>query len=257
MNDNPSTGLGQDSKPIAIIAVILVAIVSGGIWWFSRSASPTNTTPAAVTATEAPIETGAPAAAPPVTLPPLEQMDSFLRPLLQALSNRPELAAWLATDDLVRQLAMAIDQTSTGDSPARDLKVLKPGGAFTVTRRGGRTFIDPASYGRYDGLVQAITSMDASKVAGIYQTIRPRLSEAYHQAGNPGSSIDAAVIKTLDVLLNTPAVTDPIEVVGGGPWVFADEDLESRLPAQKQLLRMGPENVEKLKVWLGALRDAL
>jgi len=246
----------NDNKPIAIIAVALVVILSGGIWWFSRSASPSNASPKVVTGTEAPIDNARGATA-PVNLPPLAQMDGFLRPLLEALSNRPELAKWLATDDLVRQMAMAIDQASTGDSPARDLKVLKPAGTFSATRRGARSTIDPATYKRYDGLVQTITSMDATKVANLYKTIRPRLNEAYQQAGNPGSNVESALLKTIDILLDTPAVKDPIEVVGGGPFVFTNDDLESLLPTQKQMLRMGPANVEKLQAWLKTFRDSL
>ena len=84
---------------------------------------PRNASPTAVTSTEAPIDKPPP---PPVDLPPRNQMDGFLRPLLSALSSRPELARWLATDDLIGQLAAAIDQASGGGSPARDFKVIAP-----------------------------------------------------------------------------------------------------------------------------------
>jgi len=247
----------NDNKPIAIIAVALVVLIAGGLWWFSRSARPTNASPKVVNATEAPIDNSKPAA-PPVVLPPLDQMDAFLRPMLQALSNRPELAKWLATDDLVRQLAMAIDQASAGGSPARDLKVLKPTAPFATTGRGTHSTIDPASYRRYDGLVQAVTSIDAAKAANLYKTIRPRLNEAYQQAGNPGGNVEGALIKTIDILLDTPVVKDPVRIVErGGAWAYDDDELESLLPTQRQLLRMGSANVEKLLAWLRAFRDAI
>ena len=248
----------NDNKPIAVIAVALVALLGGGFWYFSRTNKPAaNATPKVVTATDAPIDSKAPAEK-PVILPPLDQMDAFMRPLLQALSDRPELAKWLATDDLVRQLAIALDQASTGASPARDFKAIAPAGKFPVVRRGGKQIVDPAGYKRYDGLVQTVTSIDASKVASVYRTIRPRLNEAYQAHGNAGSNVDAAVIKTLDVLIETPAVKDPIEVIDSGAgYAYADDDLEALLPTQKQLLRMGPVNVDRLQVWLRALRDAL
>lgn len=248
----------NDNKPIAIIAAVLIAIVAGGIWWFSsRTVKSTNASAKVVTATEAPIDNKAPA--PPVDLPPLDRMDTFLRPLLQALSNRPELAKWLATDDLTRQLAMAIDHASTGNSPARDFKVLAPSSPFVAGRRGSKRIIDPAGYRRYDSLVQTVTSIDASKVANIFKTIRPRLNEAYQQAGNPGQNVDAAIVKALDILIETPVVKDPVEVIesGGAAWAYDDDDLEALLPTQKQLLRMGPANADRLQVWLRALRDAL
>lgn len=247
----------DDKKPIAIVAVILVVLLAAGAWWYSRrSATPSNATPRAVAATDAPIDKPA---APPVVLPPLDQMDAFLRPLLQALSSRPELAAWLATDDLVRQLAFALDRTSQGLSPARDFKVIRPAGAFRVSGRGPRRTIDPRGYQRYDGLVETVTSIDASAAARAYKTIKPRLDEAYKSLGNRNRSVDDAMQATLDMLIGTPVAKDPIEVIetGAAGWAYADEDLEGLEAPQKQLLRMGPANVDKLLVWLRAFQAAM
>jgi hypothetical protein len=246
----------DDKKAIAIIAIAIVVFLAGGAWWMSRrKPAPQNATPAAVTGTEAPIDK--PDAA--VNLPPLDQMDGFLRPLLAALSSRPELAKWLATDDLVGQLAAAIDLASAGASPARDFKVIAPASRFVAAGRGTRRTIDAAAYRRFDGLVETVTSIDAASVARIYKTIRPRLNEAYQRTGNPTGNVDNAVLKALDILLDTPIVKDPIPIVEDGKagWVYADDELEELLPTQKQLLRMGSANVEKLLAWLRALRSAL
>src|SRR6187397_945428 len=123
----------DDKKPIAIIAVVLLLVLGGGTWWMLRPTPPGNASPKAVTSTEAPIDKPAP---PPVDLPPRDQMYAFIRPLLSALSSRPELARWLATDDLIGQLAAAIDQASGGGSPARDFKVIAPTGTFKTSGRG-------------------------------------------------------------------------------------------------------------------------
>jgi hypothetical protein len=247
----------NDARPIAVIAALLVLLVAGGAWWMMRrTAAPANDSPRAVNATDAPIDKPG---EPPVPLPPLDEMDGFLRPLLAALSSRPELASWLATDDLVRQLAAAIAQASTGGSPARDFKVLAPHTPLTTAGRPTQRTIDPASYKRYDGLVGAVTSIDASAVAKIYRTIRPRLNEAYRGMGNADRDVDNAVRNALDILLDTPVVKGPIRVVegSGASWAFANPDLESLTPTQKQLVRMGPANTETLLVWLRALKNAL
>ena len=249
----------NDNRPIAIIAAALVLFIAGGAWWMSRRAgapaAAANATARAVTGTEAPIDKGAA----PVDLPPLDQMDAFLRPLLATLTSRPELARWLATDDLIRQMAAAIDQASAGASPARDLKVIAPAGAFAATRSGRRRTIDPSTYRRYDGLVSAITSMDPAAVARIYDTIRPRLNEAFQGMGNRGGNVDDAVRQALDILLDTPIVEDPIEITegDGAAWVYADPALESLAATQKQLLRMGPAHAGKLLAWLKAFQSAL
>ena len=178
-----------DTRLIAVIAIAIVVFLAGGAWWMSRRKPvPQNATPAAVTGTDAPIDKSDAA----VNLPPLDQMDGFLRPLLSTLSSRPELTRWLATEDLVGQLALAIDQASAGASPARDFKVIAPESRFVPGGRGSRRTIDPASYRRYDGLVQTVTSIDAASVARIYKTIRPRLNEAYQRSGNPTGNVDSA-----------------------------------------------------------------
>jgi hypothetical protein len=247
----------NDTRPIAIIAALIVLLIAGGAWWMTRrTEAPVNDSPRAVTATDAPIEKPV---EPPVPLPPLDEMDAFLRPLLSALSSRPELARWLATDDLIRQLAAAIAQASVGGSPARDFRVLAPQTPLTTAGRPTQRTLDPASYRRYDGLVAAVTSIDASAVAKIYRTIRPRLNDAYRSMGNADRDVDNAIRNALDILLDTPIVKGPIRVVegAGATWAYADPDLESLLPTQKQLVRMGPANTETLLVWLRALRNAL
>ena len=98
--------------------------------------------------------------------------------------------------------------------------------------------------------------MDASAVAKIYRTIRPRLNEAYESMGNADRRRrQRALRNALDILLDTPVVKDPIRVVegGGAGWVYADAELEALTPTQKQLLRMGPANTEiVVLVWLSA-----
>src|SRR4051794_18742670 len=131
----------NDTRVIAVIAIGIAVLLSSGAWWMSRPGTrPANATPKVVASTEAQIDTPAP----PVNLPPLDQMDAFLRPLLAALSSRPEMAQWLATDDLVRQLAMALDRAAAGDTPSRDFKVLAPASPFVAAGRGAKRTIDPA-----------------------------------------------------------------------------------------------------------------
>ncbi len=253
----PSSG-GPPLAPVAIGGALLVLLIAAGAWWMSRRAEapPANQSNRAVTATESPIDKPA---EPPVVLPPLADMDAFLRPLLSALSSRPELARWLATDDLIRQLAAAIDQAADGKSAARDFKVLAPQGPLTTIGRPKLRTIDPNSYRRYDGLVATITSMDAAGVAKIYRTIKPRLNEAYQSMGNPNRDVDNALQNAVDIVLDTPIVEGPIRVVegDGAAWAYADRELESLLPTQKQVLRMGPAHAEKVLTWLRAFRAAL
>jgi hypothetical protein len=259
MDPAPAPG-GPPLKPIAIVGALLVLFIAGGAWWMSRRAqAPVNASPRAVASTEAAIDKPVAPEPPPPPLPPLTEMDAFLRPLLAALSSRPELARWLATDDLVRQLAMAIDQAAVGGSPARDFKVVAPQGPFTTSGRAAQRTIDPASYRRYDGLVATVTSIDASAVARVYRTIRPRLNEAYRGLGHPEGDVNRAIQNALDILLDTPVLQAParVQAIDARGWTYVDPDLEELTPSQKQLLRMGPAHSEAMLTWLRALRNEI
>jgi hypothetical protein len=245
------------SGPIVIITSIGLILGAFGAWWWTRdAAAPPRNAPPATTATDATIPSSEGLAR---ALPPLDQMDTFLRALLGTLSSHPELARWLATDDLIRQLANGIDRVSRGGSPARDLAVLKPKRPFTVPTRARETTIDPETYRRFDALAGLVESLDARAVADVYRTIRPRLDEAYRGLGRTEGSVDAAVSAALQVLLDTPAPTGPVRVVPGPgvTYVFADPTLEGLQPAQKQLLRMGPDNLARVQTRLREIKSAI
>jgi Protein of unknown function (DUF3014) len=242
--------------PVLLIAVAgLLAGVAGAWWWTQDRRAPAAPPAAARTATDAPV---APAPA-SVDLPPIGQMDIFLRSLLASLSASPELARWLATDGLIQQMANAIDLVSRGQSPARELSVLKPVGPFETARSGRTVTIDPDSYRRFDGVARAVSSLDANAVANVYRTIHPRLEEAYRGLGRSSLTLDQAVGSALQVLIDTPDVTGPVALMPGpgATLAYADVRLQQLLPAQKQIVRMGPENAARVRETLREIKAAI
>ena len=241
--------------PIIVIAVLGVLLGGMGAWWWMREPKRSQPAPT-TTATEAAVSPPTEMARP---LPPVGQMDTFLRALLGGLSTSPELARWLATDDLIQQMANAIDRVSKGQSPARDVAVLKPSGTFGTAGSKQRMTIDPATYRRYDGLALLVSSLDARNVAEAYRTIQPRLDEAYRALGRSEGTVDQAVSVALQTLIDTPVVDDAIRIVPGtgATYAFADPALEQLAPAQKQLLRMGPNNVSRIRERLQEIKLAI
>ncbi len=188
--------------------------------------------------------------APPVAvpLPPLEQMDPYVRELFRTLSTHPEMLKWLATDDLVASMATAIDKLAQGQSPARDLAVLKPKQGFALTRRDGTASTATSSYARYAPLVEAVAAVDPGQLAAVFTTLRPRLAEAYARQGHPGGGFDEAVRRAVQVIATTPDVPDGAALVPAkGGYAYADPAFERLPPAQKHLVRMGPEHVRRVR----------
>jgi hypothetical protein len=62
----------------------------------------------------------------------------------------------------------------------------------------------------------------------------------------------------IDMLLDTPQVSAPIELVRPNVmYVFADASLEARPAGQKLLIRMGPDNESAIKAKLVELRPRI
>ena len=141
--------------PVLFIAVLGLIAGAAGAWWWARDRGQPAPATAARTATDATL-TPAPA---PIELPPLGQMDIFLRALLASLSASPELARWLATDDLIQQMAHAIDLVSRGRRRPRAGRAAPRGPVSSLGLLAGHHH-HPATYRRFDGLARAVASLD-------------------------------------------------------------------------------------------------
>ncbi|HAU01575.1 MAG TPA: DUF3014 domain-containing protein, partial [Porticoccaceae bacterium] len=87
---------------------------------------------------------------------------------------------------------------------------------------------------------------------------RPLLEAAFAEMGYNSRQMDGIILQSLDVILATPIIVEPIELTRESVvYKFADPALESLLPLQKQLLRAGPENTKRLQQQASALREAL
>jgi hypothetical protein len=246
--------------PVGIgAAVLLVIAVVVAVIYFRQPAEPQKK--AVETPRPAPQEAPRGALGPdvsPIELPPLVLTDPLVRELLSKLSARPELAAWLATDGLIRNFVVSVENVAAGDTPVKHLRALAPKAKFKAERRGATYTVDPKAFARYDGLAGTAASLDAAGLARVYALLKPRLVEAYKELGHPDGDIDAAVEKAIVVLLQAP-VTDGTEplIPKVLSYRYENETLEALMPAQKQLLRMGPKNVTTVRNQLRAIAREL
>lgn len=236
------------NTPIIAASVLAVAVLGGALWFFFGRTRPPQPVPAAEIAAPAATavnaeEPGRPA----VVLPPMNEMDPFVRQMFSTLGSHPQLVAWLATDDLVGSIATAIGRLSQGQSPSRDLAAMRPKPGFATVTRRGVTYVDRASYARYDPLVLAATSIEPAKLAEVFVTLEPRLAEAYSRQGYRGTLRDA-VQRAAATVVATPDTPEEIQLVPGvGGFAYANPQLQSLPAAQRHLVRMGPANVARLR----------
>jgi hypothetical protein len=250
----------RNAGPFIVLAVLLVAAAVAAYIFFRGAERPTDTTadsaPAPVAARGADQPLGADA--PPIDLPPLDQSDAIVRELVRQLSTHPQVAAWLATNGLIRNFTVAVTNVADGKTPAPMLKTLRPTAPFTVVEADGGIEIDPRSHERYASLAGAIASVDPAGAARLYTTLKPRIEEASAELGNPGS-FDRTLERAIVRLLETPVPPGPLRVKPKGATGYQYEDalLEALPAAQKQLLRTGPDHTRLIQDRLRAIALAL
>jgi hypothetical protein len=253
----------RSARPWLMAALLLFA--AGGVAWFvvfrgpniAQDVRPAQTSTAQPHDVPLPPLGGSPS---PVNIPPLDQSDTVVRELVRQLTTHPLVTAWLTTDGLIRNFMVVTANIADGATPERHLRRLRPAEPFAVTGQGGQLSIDAASYRRYDKVAGAAASIDPAGAARLYATVKPRLEEAYRDLGQPDGQVDRALEQAIVRLLRTPIVERPPRVVPdtrGIGYVFADPELESLSAAQKQLVRMGPENTRTIQQSLRAIAIAL
>ena len=245
----PSPSAPSSPGPrVALLVVLAAGVLAAGVWYNVARQRAATAAPPGADGAPASVARAVTDPAVATTLPPLEQMDPVVRELLAALGTHPELLKWLATDDLVSGVATAIDRLAHGQSPARDLAVLRPTPGFVVTRRNGVAHLSAPSQARYAPLVTAVAAVEPAALAAAFLTIEPRLAEAYTRQGHPNGGFAEALQRAIAVVSATPDVPDDAALVPGvGGYAYADPAFEQLPPAQKHLARMGPEHTRRVR----------
>lgn len=263
-----------------IAALVGAAIIILGLTWFLRTgeeppAAPMApgeaegqatepartpvmpTTPAEQVRTETPPSPGF--TEPAFTLPGLNDSDEFVRERLpEAL---PETLR--DRDDLLRRAAVVLENGTRGEIPKRQLSFLAPEGLYPVQeltvpgQDRPRFFVDPAGYARYDRYLELLEAMPPEEMAGLLRDAEPLLGEALAELGTDVTMTEA-VREAVDQMLAVPVLRGDVELVQPKVlYEYADPALEGLTDLQKQVLRMGPDNVERLQAYLRTLRTAL
>ena len=241
---------------LLIVAGLALLLALAAVWYYMRQTPGTESHAGGQQPAQAAKPVEEPSAA--AELPPLGQTDALVREMVRALSQHPIVASLLTTDQLIRTFTVSVMNIADGDTPARHLFTIKPQDKFQVQPRGRTTVIDRRSYARFDPHAAAIDGIDPGGAARLYETLKPRIDEAYRELAGKNADFDRTLDRAIVKLLETPIVEGDIAVeqavVG---YTYADPSLESLSRAQQQLLRMGPDNVRRVQAKLRAIAGYL
>jgi hypothetical protein len=184
----------------------------------------------------------------------LEKSDALLRGLVRDISSHPGLSVWMKTREIVRKFVAAVDNIANGLSPKAQIDFFAPSREFRASKRDGRYIVDPTSYDRYNPVVDVFISLDDKASARLYAAIKPLFAQAYTELGYPDTDFQDTLTRAIAELLQTPVVEGRIYLDKKvSSYAMIDETLEGLDQAQKQFLRMGPENVQVVQTKLRAL----
>jgi hypothetical protein len=191
----------------------------------------------------------------PIALP---ELDESTPTVLQNLDSAEINIRPLKSSQLIRDAVVLMDNISNGSIVRERTIVQRPDGRFKVLEVDGELYIDESSYHRYDALVDWFVSLEADILVENYELFKPLVQEAYAEIGYPESDFDNTLLDAIEVALDTPVPDGLVQVEDDSVmYTFADDSYESLPAAQKQLLRMGPDNIQRVKDKLREIRRAL
>lgn len=191
----------------------------------------------------------------PIALP---ELDNSTPTVLQNLDSTDVAIRPLKSSQLIRDAVVLMDNISNGSIVRERTIVQRPDGRFSVLEVDGELYIDDSSYRRYDALVDWFVSLEPAALAENYELFKPLVQEAYAEIGYPESDFDDTLSDAINVMLETPVPEGLVQVKDDSVmYTFANNSYESLPAAQKQLLRMGPENIQRVKEQLRAIKRVL
>lgn len=190
----------------------------------------------------------------PEPLPALDESDPFVREQLEPFSLPSE---WVAREALLRRLAVLVDNATRGDLPHRQLRFLKPEERFEVVERDGALYAALDNGDRFDPHLDLLERIDPAAAARLLLRVEPLLEKAFEELGRPADPIGAIreVIGRIIEMRVPPQ--DPELVQRKVLYEYADPELESLPPLEKQMMRLGARNLGRFQSYLVRLRTAL
>lgn len=189
---------------------------------------------------------------PAVQLPNLNASDLFVFNELRGLENGAAVVDLLARDQIIRKFVVFVENISRGTFPQTGLPYRALGVEMPVRNIDDNLFVmEEAAHARFDQVVDAFVSLDPDASMALYRILSPLFQQAYAEIGFRDSSFDATLRTAINNVLRTSDIEGPFQLVKPSVmYLYADASIENLQEVHKQLIRIGPENTEKLKAKL-------
>lgn len=197
---------------------------------------------------------------PPVTppLPALADSDNFMLDALAGLVGNKSLMMFFRTDRIIHDFVATIDNLPTRRAPMGVMPVVQAPGDFITAGKNDDLIISTRNASRYTPYVRIAEAIDAKALVELYIRLYPLFQQAYEQLGYPNKYFNDRLIQTLDNLLETPIIKEPVRLVQPNVlYLFADTDLEGRSIGQRILMRTGSKNESIIKSKLREIKQEL
>jgi hypothetical protein len=260
----PFAGESMINKPMIVVAVVVVAAVSGVAYYLHIRSTQLQPVPAAAPAAapgEPAIQHPLPQAGDSAAqgpLPALGDSDPAIKDALGEVAGSDAVMRYLAPDSIIRRIVVTVDNLPRQKVPVDKRPALPVAGTFQVIGDELHAALDPKNFARYEPMVGVIRQLDMRRLADVYLRFYPLFQHVYQDLGYPSGYFNDRLVQAIDSLLATPQRAGPIELSRPNVmYTFADPALEARPAGQKILLRMGPENAAAIKAKLVELRAIL
>jgi hypothetical protein len=159
----------------------------------------------------------------------LNQSDQAVRELIASAQVPGSIREWSRHKELLRS-------------------VVAPEEKFSVIEKNGTTCLDPRSYQRYDRLIDMFMAIPDETLIFWYRKLSPTLETAFRELGYPGITFAQRLKQASEQLNQVPVLKEDVPLEKKVlSYAFTDINLEDLTPAQKHLLRLGPQNVARIQ----------
>lgn len=191
-------------------------------------------------------------------LPKLTESDGFVLDSISSLLGNKALMKLFVGNRVIHDIVATVDNLPQRQVPSKIMPFNSPSGRFLTSGTGENLTISPKNAVRYTNYVKLAEAVDAKKLVGLYVALYPLFQQSYTELGYPNKNFNDQLNDTLDDLLDTPDLKEPIKLVQPKYFYqYADPDTEALSIGERIMLRLGNKNLKIVRNKLNEIKQEL